>query len=340
MGRFIPWIPVASMTDAPPACAPSGVRGKTVRPLFTAWFSMSYQLPIRPSHPVRRLRHAPVAAVARVPSQAVPAAAGRALAAAGDLAAPARPAGRRGAAGGGQRGAPLHGRRAVAPGRRDALGADPASRSAATPRRRSRSPRCRRHGRRRRSGAAGAALRPRDRRRGRLPRRRAGRAAGRRRPASWSPSASCRPRPKPATATSMRRPATAVRDGACASSRSPTQATAERYVASGDYFWNSGMFAFRASRYLEELAAHPAAHGRAGARVARQGHAATPISCAWTRTAFAACPSDSIDYAVMENTDRRRGRCRSTSAGTTSARGRRCGRWSSRTATATPIAAT
>ena len=33
----------------------------------------------------------------------------------------------------------------------------------------------------------------------------------------------------------------------------PDQFTAEKYVASGEYFWNSGMFAFRASRYLEEL---------------------------------------------------------------------------------------
>jgi mannose-1-phosphate guanylyltransferase/mannose-6-phosphate isomerase len=36
----------------------------------------------------------------------------------------------------------------------------------------------------------------------------------------------------------------------------PDAATAERYIASGDYFWNSGMFLFRASSYLEELERH------------------------------------------------------------------------------------
>ena len=38
----------------------------------------------------------------------------------------------------------------------------------------------------------------------------------------------------------------------------------EQYLASGEYFWNSGMFVFRASRYLEELAKYAAEHGRAG----------------------------------------------------------------------------
>ena len=33
----------------------------------------------------------------------------------------------------------------------------------------------------------------------------------------------------------------------------PDAATAEQYVASGDYYWNSGMFVFKASQYLEEL---------------------------------------------------------------------------------------
>ncbi len=33
----------------------------------------------------------------------------------------------------------------------------------------------------------------------------------------------------------------------------PDRATAEKFVAEGDYYWNSGMFLFRAARYLEEL---------------------------------------------------------------------------------------
>ena len=88
-------------------------------------------------------------------------------------------------------------------------------------------------------------------------------SAGRAKPARWSPSASCRRRRKPATATSK---PTATRRrrarGRSASSRSPTRATAQRYVDAGGYYWNSGMFLFRASRYLEELGALPSRHRR------------------------------------------------------------------------------
>ncbi|WP_017173995.1 mannose-1-phosphate guanylyltransferase/mannose-6-phosphate isomerase [Xanthomonas phaseoli] len=81
----------------------------------------------------------------------------------------------------------------------------------------------------------------------------------------------------------------------------PDLATAQSYLASGEYYWNSGMFLFRASRYLEEL---------------RKFHPAIADACqkAWEngkrdadftrldKDAFAASPSDSIDYAVMEKT--------------------------------------
>jgi len=82
----------------------------------------------------------------------------------------------------------------------------------------------------------------------------------------------------------------------------PDLATAQQYVASGEYFWNSGMFAFRASRYLEELAkTQPAMVESARTALAKARRDVDFLRL--DREAFAACPSDSIDYAVMEKTD-------------------------------------
>ena len=81
----------------------------------------------------------------------------------------------------------------------------------------------------------------------------------------------------------------------------PDLATAEAYVASGDYFWNSGMFLFRASRYLAELGAQAPAI-LAAARAALAGAVRDVDFLRLDRAAFEACPSDSIDYAVMEKT--------------------------------------
>ncbi|GAB2496140.1 mannose-1-phosphate guanylyltransferase/mannose-6-phosphate isomerase [Arenimonas alkanexedens] len=81
----------------------------------------------------------------------------------------------------------------------------------------------------------------------------------------------------------------------------PDLATAQAYVASGDYFWNSGMFLFRASRYLEELAAF-APEILAAAQAALAGAKRDVDFLRLDRAAFEACPSDSIDYAVMEKT--------------------------------------
>ncbi len=83
----------------------------------------------------------------------------------------------------------------------------------------------------------------------------------------------------------------------------PDAQTAQGYLASGDYFWNSGMFAFRASRYLEELQrTRPAMV--AAARESLDKAARDADFLRLDKDAFAACPSDSIDYAVMESTDR------------------------------------
>ncbi len=83
----------------------------------------------------------------------------------------------------------------------------------------------------------------------------------------------------------------------------PDQATAEQYLASGKYLWNSGMFAFTAETLLAEMArfapevvaqmSEAAAQGKPDGRFFR-----------FDRAAMAACPADSIDYALMEKTDK------------------------------------
>jgi mannose-1-phosphate guanylyltransferase/mannose-6-phosphate isomerase len=86
----------------------------------------------------------------------------------------------------------------------------------------------------------------------------------------------------------------------------PDAATAQRYLDDGGYYWNSGMFLFRASRYLQELGAHrPDILAAARAASAHLEHDALRDSefLRLEREAFAACPSESIDYAVMEKTD-------------------------------------
>lgn len=81
----------------------------------------------------------------------------------------------------------------------------------------------------------------------------------------------------------------------------PDAATAAGYVASGDYFWNSGMFLFRARAYLDELAqVHPLMVELAETAVARARRDADFIRL--DPDAFSAMASDSIDYAVMEKT--------------------------------------
>ena len=82
----------------------------------------------------------------------------------------------------------------------------------------------------------------------------------------------------------------------------PDLDTATAYLASGDYFWNSGMFLFRASRYLDELARH-APEMLARCREALATATVDNDFLRLGRAAFEACPADSIDYAVMEKTE-------------------------------------
>jgi mannose-1-phosphate guanylyltransferase/mannose-6-phosphate isomerase len=76
---------------------------------------------------------------------------------------------------------------------------------------------------------------------------------------------------------------------------------ATQFVATGDYYWNSGMFVFKASRYLEELAA--LAPDILAACRAAFGAAKSDLDFVRIDKAeFEKCRSESIDYAVMEKT--------------------------------------
>ncbi|MFO1431373.1 MAG: mannose-1-phosphate guanylyltransferase/mannose-6-phosphate isomerase [Candidatus Competibacteraceae bacterium] len=81
----------------------------------------------------------------------------------------------------------------------------------------------------------------------------------------------------------------------------PDATTAQAYLEAGDYYWNSGMFMFRASVFLEELAGWAPAIANA-CRLAHAGGQADLDFLRLDRAAFEACPSDSIDYAIMEKT--------------------------------------
>ena len=82
----------------------------------------------------------------------------------------------------------------------------------------------------------------------------------------------------------------------------PDAVTAQSYLDEGGYYWNSGMFLFRASRVLEELR-------RFRPDIVQAVQAAFDAAkrdgdfIRLDKEAFAASPSDSIDYAVMEKTD-------------------------------------
>ena len=82
----------------------------------------------------------------------------------------------------------------------------------------------------------------------------------------------------------------------------PDAKTAQDYVESGNFLWNSGMFLFRADRYLAMLSQFQPEM----ARHCEAAMASAEPDRDFLRPnteAFAACPSDSIDYAVMEHTD-------------------------------------
>ena len=81
----------------------------------------------------------------------------------------------------------------------------------------------------------------------------------------------------------------------------PSVELAQDYVSSGDYCWNSGMFLFKASKYLKELKSfRPDIYEACDSAMA-----ATQLDLDFVRidkATFESCPSESIDYAVMEKT--------------------------------------
>ncbi len=83
----------------------------------------------------------------------------------------------------------------------------------------------------------------------------------------------------------------------------PELETAIGFLADGGYAWNGGIFALPAGPFLEELATHRPEMARrveeAHAKAQRSGSCLRP-----DREAFAAIAGESIDYAIMENTDR------------------------------------
>ncbi len=81
----------------------------------------------------------------------------------------------------------------------------------------------------------------------------------------------------------------------------PELETAREYVNSGEYYWNSGMFLFSASRYLEELNKFSPDILKACSEALDKEHSDLDF-IRLDEKAFAACPDDSIDYAVMEKT--------------------------------------
>ncbi|HBZ08115.1 MAG TPA: mannose-1-phosphate guanylyltransferase/mannose-6-phosphate isomerase [Massilia sp.] len=81
----------------------------------------------------------------------------------------------------------------------------------------------------------------------------------------------------------------------------PDLATAQAFLADGGYYWNSGMFMFAAERYLSELGRFAPEIADAADKAVHTGYRDLDF-CRLDETAFAACPSDSIDYAVMEHT--------------------------------------
>ncbi len=82
----------------------------------------------------------------------------------------------------------------------------------------------------------------------------------------------------------------------------PDLTTARAFLKAGTFAWNSGMFVFGARRYLEELDRHAPAM-LAACRTAWERAATDLDFVRLDQQAFAACPADSIDYAVMEKTD-------------------------------------
>jgi mannose-1-phosphate guanylyltransferase/mannose-6-phosphate isomerase len=83
----------------------------------------------------------------------------------------------------------------------------------------------------------------------------------------------------------------------------PDLQTAERYVSAGDYYWNSGIFLMRADSWLNEIEQFRPDIKDACVQAMSQGKQDSDFFRV-DQDVFSACPADSIDYAVMEKTDK------------------------------------
>jgi mannose-1-phosphate guanylyltransferase/mannose-1-phosphate guanylyltransferase/mannose-6-phosphate isomerase len=86
-------------------------------------------------------------------------------------------------------------------------------------------------------------------------------------------------------------------------SEKPDRATAERMIADGEHSWNSGMFLFPVRQLVEELGRHEPKVLEACRGALARGQADLDF-CRLDPEAFSAAPGISIDYAVMERTDK------------------------------------
>lgn len=83
----------------------------------------------------------------------------------------------------------------------------------------------------------------------------------------------------------------------------PDRGTAQGFLDQGGYYWNSGMFLLGAQNFLDELQELAPAIAAAAEAAVRLGYKDLDF-CRLDEASFTVCPSDSIDYAVMEKTSR------------------------------------
>jgi mannose-1-phosphate guanylyltransferase/mannose-6-phosphate isomerase len=83
----------------------------------------------------------------------------------------------------------------------------------------------------------------------------------------------------------------------------PDQATAEKYLAQGNYVWNSGMFAFPVTTLLDELTKYVPDIVHCMEKAVKNG-SQDGVFYRFASEAMRQCPAKSIDYALMEKTDR------------------------------------
>ena len=82
----------------------------------------------------------------------------------------------------------------------------------------------------------------------------------------------------------------------------PDRATAEKYLLAGNFYWNSGIFCFKVSTFLSELEKHSPEILKASREAFAKAETECPVRI--PLEAMSAIPADSIDYAVMEKSDK------------------------------------